>query len=193
VKLLIKIENEYKNKQKINDNIINDKAKTTAALAADEAAQRLIKGAGPIGMLAAGALGIASHFLFKSAGNDDYEEEYYPSISKHDLLIVAYYLSKYDHMILFGPAINSSKVFDAFSDIFNIKANTIRSKRDYFDALIPTEDRVSKRRGYDKDSLRSIQDYEKIILEYKDDHEENIRKKVLRIIEKYKDSFKDMD
>ena len=120
------------------------------------------------------------------------EKEYYPSVSKNDLLVVAYYLSKYDHEILFGPAINSSKVFDAFSDIFNIKANTIRSKRDYFDALIPVEDRKSNRKGYNRDLLRSINDYEQIILQYKDKDEEYTRKMVLNILDTYKGSFKDI-
>ena len=65
IELLAKVQNKYethkRNKQGKKD-IINSGVK---AVAAATAARTLI-GAGPLGMLAAGALGIASHFLFKS-------------------------------------------------------------------------------------------------------------------------------
>ena len=185
VELLTTIQSTF-NTSHIKKKQTNDLFEAGAKAAVAATAARALIGAGPFGMLAAGALGIASHFLFNEENEE--ELEHFKTISQTDLLTIAFYLSKFDHEILFGPSINISKAFEALANIFDIKANTIRTKRDYFDALIPSKDRVSNRKGFEASTLRSIGVYEQIIDKYRNSTEEEVRTRVINIITKLTDS-----
>lgn len=147
------------------------------------AGARVLMKSGPLGMLAAGVLGVASTYILQS------NEE--PHIANKDLLTIAYYLSRFDHEHLFGLHLSSAKAIDALGDVLNVKSNTIRGKRDYFDSLIPKEDRKTKtRKGYSE--LKSTKIYDEIIEKYvliTNDDEKKMRKIVVDILEKYQNGL----
>jgi len=152
-----------------------------AGMTASAGARALMK-AGPMGMLAAGVLGVASIYILQ-----DNEE---PHISNKDLLTIAYYLSRFDHEYLFGLHLSSAKAIDALGDVLNVKPNTIRGKRDYFDSLIPVEQRISTRKGYNE--IKSTKIYEEIITKYEyisNDDEKKMRKIIINILGKYQDGL----
>ncbi|RLA78380.1 MAG: hypothetical protein DRG78_15250 [Epsilonproteobacteria bacterium] len=155
---------------------------STTAMSASVGARALM-GAGPMGMLAAGVLGIASYYIMK-----DNEE---PHIANNDLLTIAYYLSRFDHEYLFGLHLSSAKAIDALGDVLNVKPNTIRGKRDYFDTLLPLKDRKTKtRKGYSE--IKSKKAYDKIIEKYSfitNDDEKKMRKVIVDILGKYQDGL----
>ncbi len=164
----------------------NKSSKTLNAVAAGmtaSAGARALMKAGPMGMLAAGVLGVASVYILQ-----DNEE---PHISNKDLLTIAYYLSRFDHEHLFGLHISSAKAIDALGDVLNVKPNTLRGKRDYFDSLIPTKDRKSDRKGYSE--IKSTKIYDAIIEQYSyisNDDEKRMRKIIVDILGKYQDGLK---
>ena len=146
------------------------------------AGARALMGAGPMGMLAAGVLGVAGYYIMKN------NEE--PHISNKDLLTIAYYLSRFDHEHLFGLHISSAKAIDAIGDVLNVKPNTIRGKRDYFDSIIPKEQRKSDRKGYSE--IKSTKAYEEIIKKYshiQNEDEKVMRKVIVDVLAKYQDSL----
>jgi hypothetical protein len=77
-------------------------------------------------------------------------------------------------------------------DVLNVKPNTIRGKRDYFDSLIPKEDRKTKtRKGYNE--IKSTKIYEAIIEKYShitNNDEKKMRKEIVDILAKYQDGLK---
>ena len=173
------LENHLKNAKSHN----NSKALNAAAagMTASAGARALMK-AGPLGMLAAGVLGVASMYILQ-----DNEE---PHIANKDLLAIAYYLSRFDHEYLFGLHISSAKAIDALGDVLHVKPNTIRGKRDYFDSLIPSKDRKSQRKGYN--DIKSTKIYDEIINKYSyitNDDEKKMRKVVVDILAKYQDGL----
>jgi len=173
------LENHIKNSN------ANKNSKTLNAMAAGmtaSAGARALMKAGPMGMLAAGVLGVASVYILQ-----DNEE---PHISNKDLLTIAYYLSRFDHEHLFGLHISSAKAIDALGDVLNVKPNTLRGKRDYFDSLIPSKDRKSNRKGYSE--IKSTKVYEDIIKQYdyiSNDDEKKMRKVIIDILGKYQDGL----
>jgi hypothetical protein len=174
------LENHVKKDQtNKNSNTINSVA---AGMTASAGARALMK-AGPMGMLAAGVLGVASMYILQ-----DNEE---PHISNKDLLTIAYYLSRFDHEHLFGLHISSSKAIDALADVLNVKPNTLRGKRDYFDSLIPKEQRKTQtRKGYSE--IKSTKVYDEIIKTYSyisNDDEKKMRKIIVDILGKYQDGL----
>ena len=173
------LENHLKNSsQHKNKKILNAAA---AGMTASAGARALMK-AGPMGMLAAGVLGVASTYILQ-----DNEE---PHISNKDLLTIAYYLSRFDHEHLFGLHISSAKAIDALGDVLNVKPNTLRGKRDYFDSLIPNKDRKSDRKGYSE--IKSTKIYDAIIEQYdyiSNDDEKKMRKIIIDILGKYQDGL----
>jgi len=173
------LENHLKNSsQHKNKNILNA---TAMGMTASAGARALMK-AGPMGMLAAGVLGVASTYILQ-----DNEE---PHISNKDLLTIAYYLSRFDHEHLFGLHISSAKAIDALGDVLNVKPNTLRGKRDYFDSLIPNQDRKSDRKGYSE--IKSTKIYDAIIAQYSyisNDDEKKMRKIIVDILGKYQDGL----
>jgi hypothetical protein len=173
------LENHLKNSsQHKNKKILNAAA---AGMTASAGARALMK-AGPMGMLAAGVLGVASTYILQ-----DNEE---PHISNKDLLTIAYYLSRFDHEHLFGLHISSAKAIDALGDVLNVKPNTLRGKRDYFDSLIPNKDRKSDRKGYSE--IKSTKIYDAIIEQYSyisNDDEKKMRKIIVDILGKYQDGL----
>jgi hypothetical protein len=175
------LENHIKNDTSNQSNKILNAA--AVGMSASAGARVLMK-AGPMGMLAAGVLGIASAYIL--------QENEEPHISNKDLLIIAYYLSRFDHEHLFGFHISSAKAIEALGDVLNVKPNTIRGKRDYFDSLIPKEDRKTKtRKGYNE--IKSTKIYEAIIEKYSNitnNDEKKMRKEIVDILAKYQDGLK---
>jgi len=174
------LENHISNiKTKNKDKILNA---TAVGMSASAGARVLMK-AGPLGMLAAGVLGIASTYILQS------NEE--PHIANKDLLTIAYYLSRFDHEHLFGLHLSSAKAIDALGDVLNVKSNTIRGKRDYFDSLIPLEQRKTKtRKGYNE--IKSTKAYEEIIDKYdyiSNEDEKKMRKIIVDILGKYQNGL----
>ncbi len=174
------LENHLKNsKNDKNDKFMNALA---GGMTASAGARALMK-AGPMGMLAAGVLGVASTYILQ-----DNEE---PHIANKDLLTIAYYLSRFDHEHLFGLHLSSAKAIDALGDVLNVKSNTIRGKRDYFDSLIPQENRKTKtRKGYNE--IKSTKIYEEIISKYNyitNEDEKQMRKVIVDILGKYQDGL----
>jgi hypothetical protein len=169
------LENHLKNSAaQDNKKLLNAAAVGMSA----SAGARVLMKAGPMGMLAAGVLGVASSYILQ-----DNEE---PHISNKDLLTIAYYLSRFDHEHLFGLHISSAKAIEALGDVLNVKPNTLRGKRDYFDSLLPQEQRKSKRKGYD--NIKSTQVYDAIIEKYNyitNDDEKKMRKIIVDILAKY--------
>ena len=161
------------------DKVLNSAA---AGMTASAGARVLMK-AGPLGMLAAGVLGVASTYILQN------NEE--PHIANKDLLTIAYYLSRFDHEHLFGLHLSSAKAIDALGDVLHVKPNTIRGKRDYFDSLIPQEDRKTKtRKGYSE--IKSTKVYDEIIEKYsliRNEDEKKMRKIVVDILEKYQNGL----
>lgn len=173
------LENHVKN----SDSSKNSKTlnAVAAGMTASAGARALMK-AGPMGMLAAGVLGVASVYILQ-----DNEE---PHISNKDLLTIAYYLSRFDHEHLFGLHLSSAKAIDALGDVLNVKPNTLRGKRDYFDSLIPNENRKSDRKGYSE--IKSTKIYDAIIEKYSyisNDDEKKMRKIIVDILGKYQDGL----
>lgn len=75
---------------------------------------------------------------------------------------VAYYLARFDHESLF-PRLNQNKSFEKISQILNVKPNTIKNKRDYFDSFV-NELKTSgkKREGWKtplSDEMQKVFDY----------------------------------
>jgi len=165
------------------EHLIKDSKKKTfnaaaAGLTAAAGARTLMK-AGPMGMLAAGVLGVAGAYILQ----EGHEEPY---ISNQDLLTIAYYLSRFDHENLFDLNISSAKAIEALSDVLNVKPNTLRGKRDYFDSLIPQSQRKSNRKGYKE--IKSPKVYNETIQKYKHiSNEEEMRKIVIDILKKYQE------
>lgn len=130
--------------------------------------------------LALGALGFAvgKSILDSSRSTQNLEND--------DILSVAYYLSKYDHDNLFDKQISAAKAIEAISEILNIKPNTLRNKRDYFDAFLNQKgiETKSSRRGYQKATL-SVQ-YENIINKYMNLNEEDVKNKIIKILQNLK-------
>ncbi len=175
------LENHVKNTTNEKDSMQDILNATATAMTASAGARALMK-SGPMGMLAAGVLGVAGYYILQK--NED------PHISNKDLLIIAYYLSRFDHEQLFGLHISSTKAIEALSDVLNVKPNTLRGKRDYFDSLIPSKDRKSDRKGYSE--IKSTKIYDEIIKEYRyisNDDEKTMRKEVVKILEKYQSSL----
>jgi hypothetical protein len=173
------LENHVK-KSSDNDNstFLNSVA---GGLTASAGARVLMK-AGPMGMLAAGVLGVATTYILHK------NEE--PHIANKDLLTIAYYLSRFDHEYLFGLHLSSAKAIDALGNVLNVKPNTIRGKRDYFDSLLPIEKRKSSRKGYNE--IKSTKVYEEIIKKYSyitNDDEQKMRKVIVDILGKYQDGL----
>lgn len=170
----LKNSSEHKNKKILNA--------AAVGMTASAGARALMK-AGPMGMLAAGVLGVASTYILQ-----DNEE---PHISNKDLLTIAYYLSRFDHEHLFGLHISSAKAIDALGDVLNVKPNTLRGKRDYFDSLLPKELRKSDRKGYN--NIKSTKIYDEIIEKYSyitNDDEKKMRKIIVDILAKYQNGLK---
>jgi len=174
------LENHLKNTESTKENEFLSASAT--AMSASVGARALM-GAGPMGMLAAGVLGVASYYIMK-----DNEE---PHIANKDLLTIAYYLSRFDHEYLFGIDLSSAKAIDALGDVLNVKPNTIRGKRDYFDTLLPLKDRKTKtRKGYSE--IKSTKVYDDIIEKYSfitNDDEKKMRKVIVDILGKYQDGL----
>lgn len=173
------LENHVKNYDSNNNSKILN---TVAAGMTASAGARVLMKAGPMGMLAAGVLGLASTYILQ-----DNEE---PHISNKDLLTIAYYLSRFEHEHLFGLHISSAKAIDALGDVLNIKPNTLRGKRDYFDSLIPNEDRQSNRKGYSE--IKSTKIYDVIIEHYSyitNNDEKKMRKVIVDILGKYQNGL----
>jgi len=171
------------NHVKKSDNNDNNKLLNSVAggLTASAGARVLMK-AGPMGMLAAGVLGIATTYIL--------QENEEPHIANKDLLTIAYYLSRFDHEHLFGLHLSSAKAIDALGDVLNVKPNTIRGKRDYFDSLLPLDKRKSSRKGYNE--IKSTKVYEEIIEKYNyitNDDEQKMRKIIVDILGKYQDGL----
>lgn len=161
-----------------NNKLIND---TTIGMTASAGAKVLMK-AGPMGLLAAGVLGVANTYILQN------NEE--PHISNKDLLTIAYYLSRFDHEHLFGLHISSAKAIDALGNVLNVKPNTLRGKRDYFDSLLPNELRKSDRKGYNE--IKSTKIYDEIIQQYdyiSNEDEKKMRKAIVDILGKYQDGL----
>ncbi|WP_321779288.1 hypothetical protein [Sulfurimonas sp.] len=173
------LENHLKNSSLTDENkLLNSVA---GGLSASAGARVLMK-AGPMGMLAAGVLGVATTYILQN------NEE--PHIANKDLLTIAYYLSRFDHEYLFGLHLSSAKAIDAIGDVLNVKPNTIRGKRDYFDSLLPQEDRKSSRKGYNE--IKSTKIYEEIIEKYSyitNNDEQRMRKVIVDILGKYQDGL----
>ena len=173
------LENHLKNSSSHNNKKLLNAA--AVGMTASAGARALMK-AGPLGMLAAGVLGVASTYILQ-----DNEE---PHISNKDLLTIAYYLSRFDHEHLFGLHISSAKAIEALGDVLNVKPNTLRGKRDYFDSLLPQEQRKSKRKGYD--NIKSTQVYDTIIEKYNyitNHDEKKMRKIIIDILGKYQEGL----
>ena len=169
----LKNSSEHKNKKLLNA--------AAVGMTASAGARALMK-AGPMGMLAAGVLGVASTYILQ-----DNEE---PHISNKDLLTIAYYLSRFDHEHLFGLHISSAKAIDALGDVLNVKSNTLRGKRDYFDSLVESSLRKSDRKGYNE--IKSTKVYDEIIKKYRyisNDDEKKMRKIIVDILGKYQDGL----
>lgn len=165
----------------------SDKEKLLTAVASGmtlSASARVLMNAGPMGMLAAGVLGVAGSYIVEKKNEE-------PHISNKDLLTIAYYLSRFDHEFIFGEHMSSAKAMDALGDVLNVKPNTLRGKRDYFDSLIPQEDRKTKtRKGYNE--IKSTKIYEDIIARYSyvsNDDEKKMRKVIVDILAKYQDGL----
>ena len=149
------LENHLKNNSNISE--YEHGLNATGVAMSASAGARALMNAGPMGMLAAGVLGVASYYIMKN------NEE--PHISNKDLLTIAYYLSRFDHEHLFGLHLSSAKALDALGDVLNVKPNTIRGKRDYFDSILPKDQRKSERKGYSE--IKSTKVYDEIIEKYK--------------------------
>lgn len=77
-----------------------------------------------------------------------------------DINILAYVFSEYEHSSLF-PNDNQSDAIKKISGLFNVKYDTFRLKRDYYDSFTS-----SKRKGWKKelsDSLREVFDELRIL------------------------------
>jgi len=175
------LEGYLKNRKLPDDDLKHTLNATATGMTASAGARVLMK-AGPMGMLAAGVLGVASYYIMQK------NEE--PHISNKDLLIIAYYLSRFDHENLFGIHISSAKAMDALGDVLNVKPNTIRGKRDYFDSILPSKDRKSDRKGYS--NIKSTKVYDEIIEKYRyisNADEEKMRKVVVDVLKKYQDGL----
>ena len=97
------LENHLKNNSNISE--YEHGLNATGVAMSASAGARALMNAGPMGMLAAGVLGVASYYIMKN------NEE--PHISNKDLLTIAYYLSRFDHEHLFGLHLSSAKALDA--------------------------------------------------------------------------------
>ena len=175
------LESHLKNSNS-SDNTFEHTLNTSSVAMTASAGAKVLMKAGPMGMLAAGVLGVAGYYIMQN------NEE--PHISNKDLLTLAYYLSRFDHEFLFGLHISSAKALDALGDVLHIKPNTIRGKRDYFDSLLPQQDRSSERKGYSE--IKSTKIYDEIIDNYKyisNNDEKKMRKIVIDILAKYQDSL----
>ncbi len=176
------IEGHLKNTKSQEDDLDRTLNATAAGMTASAGARVLMK-AGPMGMLAAGVLGVAGYYIMQK------NEE--PHIANKDLLVIAYYLSRFDHENLFGMHISSAKALDALGNVLNVKPNTIRGKRDYFDSIIDKKDRKSERKGYS--DIKSTKVYDDIIEKYSyitNNDEKEMRKVVVEVLQKYQDSLK---
>jgi len=154
---------------------------TGVAMSASAGARALM-GAGAMGMLAAGVLGVAGYYIMKN------NEE--PHISNKDLLTITYYLSRFDHEHLFGLHISSAKAIDALGNVLNVKPNTIRGKRDYFDSILPKKQRKSERKGYSE--IKSTKIYDEIIEKYNyitNEDEKEMRKVIVDVLTKYQNGL----
>lgn len=130
--------------------------------------------------IALGALGFAvgKSILDSSRSTQNLEND--------DVLSVAYYLSKYDHDNLFDRQISAAKAIEAISEILKIKANTLRNKRDYFDAFLAQKniETKSSRKGYP--NVTPSKQYENIINKFINANEEDVRNKVIKILNSLK-------
>lgn len=169
------ITNEIKKSQK-PDTSLNAIAAGSAAVVG----ARMLMGAGPLGMLAAGVLGVAGGLLLAK------ENDQRP-LDNVSVLTIAYYLSMYDHHSLFGEGISAIKAFEALGSVLNIKHNTLKSRRDCFDSIIPKEQRVNKNRDSTlcKNTQTNIEEYKKIINTYKTYDEEHMREVIEGLLETY--------
>ena len=107
------------------------------------------------------------------------------NLENNDVLTVAYYLSMYDHDYLFNNHISATKAIENIGRILNLKPNTLRNKRDYFDAFLALKGIYtnSKRKGYQNAKLSK--QYDDIINKYKNLNEEEIRTKTIKILNNY--------
>lgn len=163
------------------ENIDNHDSSIKSALATGTAAvvgARALLKAGPLGMLAAGVLGVAGGLLLAKENNQR-------PLDSTGVLTIAYYLSMYDHHDLFGKGISAIKAFEAIGSVINVSHNTLKSRRDCFDSLIPKEKRVNKKRDSNLCSESNAFEYKKIIKEYDGYDEEKMRRKIEDILENY--------
>lgn len=108
------------------------------------------------------------------------------SLENSNILTIAYYLSKYDHDSLFDNSISATKAIEIIANEVNVKPNTLRNKRDYFDAFLSLKNIETKsgRKGYQNANL--TKQYELIIDKYIDLSKEEVKSKVLEILNSYK-------
>ena len=129
--------------------------------------------------LGLGALGFAVGKAFVDANRSS------KNLENNDILTVAYYLSMYNHDYLFNNHISATKAIENIARILNLKPNTLRNKRDYFDAFLALKgiQTNSKRKGYQNAKLSK--QYDDIINKYKNLNEEEIRTKTIKILNNY--------
>jgi hypothetical protein len=129
--------------------------------------------------LGLGALGFVVGKAFADANRSS------ESLENNDILTVAYYLSRYDHTYLFNHSISATKAIENIAKILKLKPNTLRNKRDYFDAFLASKGikTNSQRNGYQNAKLSK--QYDDIINQYKNSNEEDIRTKTIKILNQY--------
>jgi hypothetical protein len=129
--------------------------------------------------LGLGALGFVVGKAFADANRSS------ESLENNDILTVAYYLSRYDHNYLFDHSVSATKAIENIAKILKLKPNTLRNKRDYFDAFLALRGikTNSKRRGYQ--NARLSKQYDDIINQYKNSNEEAVRTKIIKILNEY--------
>lgn len=170
--IIKEVENIQRNSKSINTVVA---AGTAAVVGA-----RMLMRAGPLGLLAAGVLGVAGGILLAK------ENDQRP-LDTTGVLTIAYYLSMYDHHNLFGEGVSAIKAFEAIGSVINVSHNTLKSRRDCFDSLIPKEKRVNTKRDSNLCSDSNAIEYKKIIEAYQSYDEQKMRKKIQDILEEYQE------
>jgi len=107
------------------------------------------------------------------------------NLENPEILTISYYLSRYDHDNLFDHPISAAKAIENIAKILNIKPNTLRNKRDYFDTFLNAKGikTKSERKGYSNAKLTKL--YDEIINQYHSEKEEKIRTKIISILNNY--------
>ena len=136
-------------------------------------AKKVALGAGALGL---GALGfIVGREIYKSFRQPKH-------ISNDTSLIIAYYLSRFDHDNLFDDYIPANQAISAIADVLEVKPNTLRNMRDYFDSII--EEKRTQRKGYSGTKIPSR--YHDLQHKYKNKTEGAMREKVILILNERK-------